>query len=255
MKYKAIVADVDGTLIAPSEKEATVPSKIVREKVAKAQKKGVIFTIATGRSLSWTTNIISGLNLSSPIILDNGAKIYDCKTKKYIWFSLLPFKKIRQILTLLAPLKLDNVYLLDDDRRLRGDIKINRGKISKILILGLPPKKNEKIYQMLKGISKINITKTISGIGPVSESIHITNYNANKKLALEKIAKILKIKTEEMIGIGDSYNDYSFLKICGLKVAMENSTPDIKAIADYIAPSYKNDGVAKVIDKYILNNC
>lgn len=59
---------------------------------------------------------------------------------------------------------------------------------------------------------------------------------------------------KKLIGIGDSYNDLEYLKLCGLKVAMGNATPDIKKIADYIAPSYKDEGVAKTIEKYILSN-
>lgn len=40
---------------------------------------------------------------------------------------------------------------------------------------------------------------------------------------------------------------------CGLKVAMGNATEDLKAIADYIAPSVDDDGVVDVIAKFILS--
>jgi hydroxymethylpyrimidine pyrophosphatase-like HAD family hydrolase len=38
----------------------------------------------------------------------------------------------------------------------------------------------------------------------------------------------------------------------GVKVAMGNAVDDLKAIADYIAPSVHEDGVADVIKRYIL---
>jgi hypothetical protein len=41
---------------------------------------------------------------------------------------------------------------------------------------------------------------------------------------------------------------------CGLKVAMGNAVPELKAIADYIAPSVTDDGMATVIEKFILNS-
>lgn len=56
-----------------------------------------------------------------------------------------------------------------------------------------------------------------------------------------------------MIGVGDGYNDFPLLMSCGLKIAMGNAIEELKDIADYIAPSVDEDGLAKVIDKYYLN--
>jgi hydroxymethylpyrimidine pyrophosphatase-like HAD family hydrolase len=39
---------------------------------------------------------------------------------------------------------------------------------------------------------------------------------------------------------------------CGLKVAMGNAVADVKAIANYIAPSVEEDGIADVIEKFVL---
>lgn len=39
---------------------------------------------------------------------------------------------------------------------------------------------------------------------------------------------------------------------CGLKVAMGNAVQDLKEIADYIAPSVDEDGIADVIEKFVL---
>lgn len=39
---------------------------------------------------------------------------------------------------------------------------------------------------------------------------------------------------------------------CGFKVAMGNAVDEVKAIADYIAPPVEEDGVADVIEKFIL---
>jgi hydroxymethylpyrimidine pyrophosphatase-like HAD family hydrolase len=76
---------------------------------------------------------------------------------------------------------------------------------------------------------------------------------ATKLHAVIKIADIEKIKPEEIIGVGDSYNDYPLLSACGFKIAMGNAVPELKAIADYIVPTVDDDGVAVVIEKFILN--
>ena len=63
---------------------------------------------------------------------------------------------------------------------------------------------------------------------------------------------MLNIKTDEIIGIGDGYNDFPLLMACGLKVAMGNAVEELKAIADYIAPSVEEDGVVDVINKFVV---
>ena len=57
----------------------------------------------------------------------------------------------------------------------------------------------------------------------------------------------------DTIGIGDGNNDKPWLLMCGLKVTMGNAVPELKAIADYIAPGVENDGVADVIEKFVLS--
>ena len=82
--------------------------------------------------------------------------------------------------------------------------------------------------------------------------VSVTNALATKLHGVMWIADYLHIRPEEIIGVGDGYNDYPLLSACGLKVAMGNAVDEVKAIADYIAPSVEEDGVADVIEKFIL---
>ena len=56
-----------------------------------------------------------------------------------------------------------------------------------------------------------------------------------------------------MIAIGDAANDISMIEYAGLGVAMANASEDVKKVADLITVSNEEDGVAKVIEEYILN--
>lgn len=252
MKYKAVIADVDGTLMEPKGVPAPAPSKRLKKAVSACQKKGVVFSLASGRSLSWVKELIKGLKLTSPIILDNGASIYDCKQKKYIWQSLLPKRQAQKILSILQKDKSLPILVVDGEERLEDLSKISKWKISKIVVLHITPEKAEKLYKMLKSESSVHVTRSISGVNPSTECVHITNHNATKQVAILKLAEFLGISTKEMIGIGDSYNDFPLLLACGLKVAMGNAVADIKEIADYIAPSYEEEGVVDVLNKFIL---
>ena len=66
------------------------------------------------------------------------------------------------------------------------------------------------------------------------------------------VSKLLNIKTKHISGVGDSNNDFPLLLACGLKVAMGNANSDLKQIADFVAPSVEEDGVATVIERFIL---
>ena len=124
--------------------------------------------------------------------------------------------------------------------------------VVKCFVLHIELQLAEKIYQSFKKNPDIAVTKSISRVEPIGISIHITHKDARKDKALKYICEYLGIKLSQVIGIGDSFNDYDFLSICGLKAAMGNATDEIKAIADYIAPPYDKDGVADVIEKFII---
>ena len=80
----------------------------------------------------------------------------------------------------------------------------------------------------------------------------ITNENANKWNALEFLIQKLGIEKEEVIAIGDNVNDQTMLENAGLGVAMGNSAPYIQQMANIVTESNNEDGIAKVIEKYIL---
>lgn len=82
----------------------------------------------------------------------------------------------------------------------------------------------------------------------------ITNQNVNKWTALEYIMEQENIKREEVIAIGDNVNDKEMIEEAGLGVAMGNSTQAIKEIADVETTTNNEDGVCKILEKYILND-
>ena len=75
----------------------------------------------------------------------------------------------------------------------------------------------------------------------------------SKGTSLNQLIQILGIEREEVIAMGDSYNDLEMIEFAGLGVAMGNANDDIKAAADYVTDTNMNDGVAKVVEEFILN--
>ncbi len=56
-----------------------------------------------------------------------------------------------------------------------------------------------------------------------------------------------------MIACGDGYNDLSMIRFAGLGVAMENGVLPVRQAADYITLSNNDDGVAHVVEKFMLS--
>ena len=82
----------------------------------------------------------------------------------------------------------------------------------------------------------------------------ITNHNVNKWTAIEFLLNKLHITKEDVIGIGDNVNDKEMIENAGLGVAMGNSSPEMKAIADVVVSDNNSEGVAEVIKKFVLED-
>ena len=70
---------------------------------------------------------------------------------------------------------------------------------------------------------------------------------------LERLLTRLDMTKDEMIACGDGYNDLSMIQYAGLGVAMENAVLPVKNAADYVTLSNNDDGVAHVIEKFMLS--
>ena len=81
----------------------------------------------------------------------------------------------------------------------------------------------------------------------------VTNILGTKQQAIEHAIKILHVHPEEIVAVGDGENDIPMILAAGMGVAMGNAAEGLKSVADYIAPSVEDDGLAHVIEKFFLN--
>jgi len=79
----------------------------------------------------------------------------------------------------------------------------------------------------------------------------ISAKNVDKWNAIEYLKEKMNIKTEEIIAIGDNINDKNMIEKAGLGIAMGQSHPGIKAIANQITTSNIEDGVAQALEVLI----
>jgi len=75
--------------------------------------------------------------------------------------------------------------------------------------------------------------------------------NIDKAYSLQILSGKIGLNKEQLISCGDGYNDLTMIRFAGLGVAMGNAQESVKSAADYVTASNDNNGVLKVIEKFI----
>ncbi len=269
MKYKLLVLDLDGT-VTNSRKEIT---DYTRELLIQAQEKGVKIVLASGRPTYGIVPIADKLELKkyeSYILSYNGGEIIDWKTGEMMYQKMLDNDIIPYLYECakknnFAIITYDGKYVLtenpDDEYVLKeailnvmtpkkvenflDEIKL---PVAKCLIVGEPTRLAElekEMYEVLK--DKMGVYRSEPYF------LELVPKGIDKAQSLSVLLEELGMSKDEMIAIGDGYNDLSMIKFAGLGVAMANAQDIVKENADYITLSNDEDGVAAVVEKFILN--
>ena len=246
-KYKALMLDLDGTTI-PNRFDG-MPSQKVTEAIQKAQQ-SIHIGIATSRCYPIAEKIINHLGLTDLSIFSGGARICDLSTMEYVYKRPLEDLAASQVCEVLSSFNLPFFTCINDiDRLYAKEQKIS--ECFMIYALEVDPLIVEEVINKLAPITTLSVHR-VPDWKANKISLTITHASATKQHGIVEVAKRLGIETSEMIGVGDGYNDFPLLMACGLKIAMGNAVPELKEIADYIAPTVEDDGVAWVIEKFVL---
>lgn len=251
-KFKALMIDCDGTLMETSGVPTDAVIKVVK-KAAKLMHVG----IATQRTLFHAHPILKLLQLSGPSIISGGAQVIDSRTLKILHEELIDKKEFLKAVKIIEDFKKTNDFrLIIQDNRGEDNQEWTGGKLPKKIVTALAfnfePQVADQLQDKISTITNLAVHKLISHTEG-KFGLSITAALATKQHGIFEVAKILDIDTHEIIGIGDGYNDFPLLMACGFKVAMGNAVDDLKTIADYIAPTIEEDGVADVINKFVLS--
>lgn len=284
---KLIASDMDGTLLNNNH---DIDKETV-EAIRKAEEAGIIFAISTGREYESVKPILDKHNIKAQCILSNGAeyrdeegnildkvnineesakRVIDILEKNNLSARIFTNKGVFTTSTREEALK-EVVYrtmslnpdLTEDEAR---EISENLGffiglqyieNINKFFEEGIEIRKFVAFNKDIDLIDKMKkVISEIEGLAISSsfiDNIEITDINAQKGIILEQVAVKMGIDREEVMILGDSFNDYSMFEIFEETVAMENAIPEVKAVAKYITDTNDNLGVAKAIYN-VLNN-
>src|SRR5262249_12879709 len=84
------------------------------------------------------------------------------------------------------------------------------------------------------------------------EFVEMINPKVDKGDALRLVAQRLGATMEEVVAIGDSWNDAPLLRAAGFGIAMGSAPDELRAVAHAVVGDVAHDGVAEAIDRYVL---
>ncbi|MCL2565658.1 MAG: Cof-type HAD-IIB family hydrolase [Defluviitaleaceae bacterium] len=274
MKYKLLATDLDGTLL--NKEAALTPLNIAA--IKKARTLGLNTIIASGRSHESIKKFNKDLGLVDENtfgISFNGSVVYRANTMEVLFESLIKPYDCMEIYRVVkaydkdAPLILytmpgDKVYYEVDDEnidryytytnmnalRVPNLRAIAKNGAAKFLVRK-EPAELQKFYEAVRG-------ELESVCELVFSTPHLLEFGVlgnNKAVGLEFLAGYLGISMEEVVAVGDNYNDLEMIKAAGLGVAVANAVPEIKEAADYITKSDNGeDALAEVVEMLLSEN-
>lgn len=261
---KLVAVDLDDTLLA---RDLTVTAR-VKEVVAAVRAAGVYFTVSTGRMYRSAARIAGELGINIPLITYQGALVKNSLSGEVLSDKPLPLAYAREIIARVHRYGyhlngyLDDRLLVEHDdedgRRYAAISGVEAEVVGDLLeFLDRDPTKvlavaKEPLIDQLKD----ELGPLYEGKITVSKSkpyfLEFAHIQATKGQALAFLAAHFGIRREEVMAVGDGYNDLDMLDYAGLGVVVANAREGIKKYADYVTTETYGDGVAEALEKFVL---
>jgi len=267
-----VVIDMDGTLLNSNDEISSTNIAAIKQVLSKKIK----VVIATGRILSAIKRYTNALGLDSLIISANGALVSDINGTNIIFERMMDSKaaikcvEIAKHYNIYYHIYINNTLYteklaytsswydkLNKELPLEEQIPIkvikdgiaivtNNNKILKFVMID---DNTDKLTKARNEISKID---SVSVTASLSNNFEVMANGVSKGLGVKILAEHYGIALDEVVAIGDSENDIAMFKEVGLSIAMGNAIDEVKRIADHIAPTNDEDGVAYALRNYLI---
>ncbi|WP_215698367.1 Cof-type HAD-IIB family hydrolase [Clostridium sp. MCC353] len=268
-KPKLIISDIDGTIF---DRKDTVTEGLRRLKTILAEHR-IPFTLASGRCYADMKSLIEFLDVSLPVIVNNGAGIMT-ESQMY-WGAQINPEDIREAVRYADTCgMMVSLYEAEKEKVYRHNAYVQSyidrfGKkyqycvtsekemdeqqwkdmrIQKLLIID--PQKPGRIETVINKIREAS--DHLSVVQYDDRSIDVMPKSCSKENGVAKLAGMLGIAMEDIMAVGDNENDIEMLRHAGIGVAVNNATDTLKAAADYISAEEAAAGVAKAVEKFYV---
>lgn len=263
------ISDLDGTLLNNDAKLSTYTIASLNKLI----ERGLRFSAATARTPATVVPLLSRLHLDLPVVVMNGAAIYDLKTEKYITYNSIKESSVEKINKILEASNASvfsytilnnhiNAYYNDLNNNVQRKFMNDRvGSPFKTFIKSKLPSNSNVLYFLLLEKETIvmdiyNKIRDIDGIYSVAYedvynkgffNLEIYSDKSSKANAIKEI--MVKYNFDKLISFGDNLNDLPMFEISDECYAVNNANNQLKSIATNVIDTNNNDGVVKYLEK------
>ena len=244
-EYKALILDLDGTLIGPDEHISPRVADAVREVTAKI---GV--SIATGRETGDVLRYGRELGLTWPQISDNGAQIIDPSSGDSLWSAPLGEELSRRAMQPIIESGCE-FFVTHAGGAVTDLANLDTWELTRVSALDLDEADADEMIAVMADESGLDIVKVWLPYNRLW-AVDFTRSGINKGSALRVLCDMTGIAPSHTIAVGDSFNDLPLMETAGLGIAMGNAPREVRNAASYIVPPVEEDGLAHAIERHIL---
>lgn len=263
--YKAVICDLDGTLLNSNH---TI-SEHTKEVIRKVHQKGIRIFIATGRHHKDALVFKKMLGLDSYMITSNGAAVHNADDAEVLRNDI-PSDISTEILDMkIDPAIHKNLYCGDSwfveepSPLLEGFYKetdftfdivnfasLKGCSITKFFYMCEDEEKLQKLEESLIG----RFDSRVSMMFSLPICLEVMMRGISKGYAINQVLKKLNIPLAETVAFGDGLNDFEMLKEVGKGCLMGNCDYKLRqSLPNHeIIDTNDNDGVAKYLTKLFL---
>lgn len=251
--YRALITDLDGTAVKISSDGSDVTDS-TKQILEQAQEKDIKIACATGREWELAKPVVMSLGIGAACIVEGGTRIVDPKNGDSLWERSLIEGATMEILRIFKQFTSQGLVMSSQntDRQKLSEVNMFTGEIRFVYLLGVSAEQGAEIINTINNEIDAVAHMTPSWMGEDLLDIHVTDKQATKEHAITIWQQMENVTIEETIGMGDSGNDIPLFNSSGLKVAVDNATSELKALADYIAPSVQDGSLEHVVKKFFL---
>lgn len=265
---RLIISDIDGTILTSNHQ---VDEQLI-EVMPELEKANIPFVLASARSPLGMQPIAHKLGLhDNPIACYNGALVLE--GDRTIIQHPVDKAEIQDLLNYLStdyPSVSVNIYSgkdwitneLDKWSQLEGSItgespiikelqatvSDSEPPIHKLLLID----EAEVIQDLHQKLLSMDFPHTAFYLSK-DNYLEVTAKHVSKEHALLEVAKYYDLPLEEVMTIGDNFNDSPMLALAGLGIAMGNAPEGVKETANLVTASNDEHGVAQAITEHVLN--
>ena len=203
------------------------------------------FTIATGRAIHTFQTIRPLIPFNAPVLLANGAMVYDFDREKVLFERILP-PEAREDMALLARLHPEmsleaycgqnDIYAWNPNDHVRAHLNYTKCTAHECPIQEMPLPWNKAIlehdHDILATLQADILARWADRYEAFFSADHMLELNAKdctKGAGVLRLAGMLGIRREHIYCAGDNQNDISMLEVSAIPFAPENSIPEVKA--------------------------